>query len=323
MNNRPTGPSDLNFSSAHTNINSVVTELKRDKLSIRNRISSIVKDAAFVENVQKHLQLPLIANERCGSWYIRPEAKRISKLTLLTLREKLKKPLKACWLTPDVDLSNIGIESDDFHPVYLCTASSRVSADIADDATYVQGAADDHESWALGLNAVSFWQNEVQLVAASEDELPDLISILVDKSTTISHRSLSLIKPTSELFICDNGGVLEQLHAVKTVVLCAQDLDPAIEKAALNAKIKLIHLVCGEGKVGSRQLRIELHKIDHIKVDGSVLCCCWSGRDLAVGVALAILCKYFSIDGQAQASKIHLQQDRDQTASQLDHGKHA
>ena len=42
-------------------------------LSIPNRLSSIAHDAAFVQRVASTYPcLPLVANERCGSWYIPP-----------------------------------------------------------------------------------------------------------------------------------------------------------------------------------------------------------------------------------------------------------
>jgi tRNA A64-2'-O-ribosylphosphate transferase len=39
-------------------------------LSITNRLNSITKDSEFVTSVAASYNLPLVANERCGSWYI-------------------------------------------------------------------------------------------------------------------------------------------------------------------------------------------------------------------------------------------------------------
>ena len=50
-------------------------ELRRSTLSISNRLRSILKDAEFVQDVAAEYKLPLIANERCGSWYIPSEKK--------------------------------------------------------------------------------------------------------------------------------------------------------------------------------------------------------------------------------------------------------
>ena len=101
---------DLVFpsASAQPNLNTILTDLKRANLSIRNRLRSILQDAEFVRqahaalggtsedasnNLESQLQTlkleepahtpktisrPLVANERCGSWYVRPEVKGAS-----------------------------------------------------------------------------------------------------------------------------------------------------------------------------------------------------------------------------------------------------
>ena len=51
---------------------STLKSLRRHTLSIPNRLRSITADSHFVTSVASHYQLPLIANERCGSWYIPP-----------------------------------------------------------------------------------------------------------------------------------------------------------------------------------------------------------------------------------------------------------
>lgn len=50
-------------------------ELRRSTLSINNRLRSVLEDANFVQEVAAEYELPLIANERCGSWYIPPAKK--------------------------------------------------------------------------------------------------------------------------------------------------------------------------------------------------------------------------------------------------------
>ncbi|KEQ96832.1 hypothetical protein AUEXF2481DRAFT_38239 [Aureobasidium subglaciale EXF-2481] len=71
--------SDLIFNQTSNNsFNKVLGELKRSTLSIPNRLRSIKQDANFVSDVAEAYQLPLVANERCGSWYISPEQKKQS-----------------------------------------------------------------------------------------------------------------------------------------------------------------------------------------------------------------------------------------------------
>ncbi len=55
---------------AHTNIYASLKSLRKSTLSIHNRLASILSDSLFVQAVASHYKLPLVANERCGSWYI-------------------------------------------------------------------------------------------------------------------------------------------------------------------------------------------------------------------------------------------------------------
>lgn len=54
---------------------SSLKQLHKSTLSIPNRLRSIQKDAEFVREVAAAYQLPVIANERCGSWYVPPDIK--------------------------------------------------------------------------------------------------------------------------------------------------------------------------------------------------------------------------------------------------------
>jgi len=67
--------SELIFSSATDEIKRFAKESRRSALSVTNRLKSIDQDAAFVKRVHEFYELPLIANERCGSWYIDPKDK--------------------------------------------------------------------------------------------------------------------------------------------------------------------------------------------------------------------------------------------------------
>lgn len=70
---------DIIFNNTTNNsFNKVLGELKRSTLSIPNRLRSIKQDADFVSEVASTYGLPLVANERCGSWYIPPEQKKQS-----------------------------------------------------------------------------------------------------------------------------------------------------------------------------------------------------------------------------------------------------
>lgn len=65
----------LIFPSASRSITQFLTDSRRSALTISARLKSIDQDAQFVQKVQAAYNLPLIANERCGSWYIDPVSK--------------------------------------------------------------------------------------------------------------------------------------------------------------------------------------------------------------------------------------------------------
>ncbi|KAL4800198.1 tRNA A64-2'-O-ribosylphosphate transferase [Aspergillus venezuelensis] len=72
----PVSVSSLHFPSAEQlSVSQTLASLRRSALSVNNRLRSIEADATFAREVADHYDLPLVANERCGSWYIPPEVK--------------------------------------------------------------------------------------------------------------------------------------------------------------------------------------------------------------------------------------------------------
>lgn len=69
---QPLSESDILFPhlSNNPNISNTLSSIKRSALSINNRLNSIISDSRFVASVAEAYGLPLVANERCGSWYI-------------------------------------------------------------------------------------------------------------------------------------------------------------------------------------------------------------------------------------------------------------
>lgn len=59
----------------HLNINAISKALKKDSLSLKNRLQSIIHDSEFVIELADEIKLPLIPNERCGLWYV-PTSRR-------------------------------------------------------------------------------------------------------------------------------------------------------------------------------------------------------------------------------------------------------
>jgi tRNA A64-2'-O-ribosylphosphate transferase len=79
----PTTAAELNFRDETVFPRSLyrsMRDLRKATLSIPNKLRSILQDAEFVQHVvteqsPEGSKLPLIANERCGSWYIPPDRK--------------------------------------------------------------------------------------------------------------------------------------------------------------------------------------------------------------------------------------------------------
>jgi tRNA A64-2'-O-ribosylphosphate transferase len=71
----PISLDSLIFPAPSHSFSKTLTLLKQSRLSIGNRLRSILEDAEFVLRVADTLKLPLVANERCGSWYVPPEKK--------------------------------------------------------------------------------------------------------------------------------------------------------------------------------------------------------------------------------------------------------
>ncbi len=63
------------YLSGTPNFSTTLSSVRQSTLSIHNRLSSIVLDSEFVTSVAEAYGLPLVANERCGSWYIPPALK--------------------------------------------------------------------------------------------------------------------------------------------------------------------------------------------------------------------------------------------------------
>lgn len=208
------------------------------------------------------------------------------------------KPLKTVWVTPDSTLSRSTPKLIERNLVILCTASGRMSSEQP-VAGYVQGAADDSESWALGMDAVTFWQHSAQLLSTSEDELPNVIHSLVSGSRChFEPRQPVLITPTNNIWIADNKAAVVNYADFDIIMSCS---DEPIVSMTEEMKSRYIHLCCTTGKVGSRQLRIQLQKIQPllatISSKSQVLVTCHTGRDLSVGAALAVVCLCCSGDG--------------------------
>jgi tRNA A64-2'-O-ribosylphosphate transferase len=213
-------------------------------------------------------------------------------LDVPSLRKKLSKPMRPFWVTRESNVSEPP-QFSDFHPVVLCTASRRVKDGEMSHGGYIQGAGDDSESWAHGLTAPVFWANKNTLMNTAEDDLPDLIGTLIEKEKSMIGTSKAVqIKPTDWLF-ASSFDILrsEEVKASDLLLTCgeASHLPPLP-----SSKPKHVHLECRTGKLGSRDLRQQLPKLlgllSGAKSFSNIYVSCPTGKDLSIGVVLAILC---------------------------------
>ncbi|KAI1377270.1 initiator tRNA phosphoribosyl transferase [Hypoxylon crocopeplum] len=228
------------------------------------------------------------------------------------LRQQLKKPLRPVWVTQESQLIPTDEIFDDFHPVICCTSSRRVLGGEMSEGGYIQGAGDDTENWALGLTPPVFWRHADTLLSTSETDLPDLVRSLVSNQVAdINTLSPKQVAPC--LFVSCLPLTNPSSPSICTIAIYSKTTDPeSWVKSPL-----LMEVGVGKHKLASRNLRLALPRIsafvrqylsrppnsspsDDADTRASepkqILISCETGRDISVGVALALLCHDF--DGQ-------------------------
>ncbi|KAK6593458.1 hypothetical protein H4I95_11247 [Botrytis cinerea] len=404
---------------ANHNFSKTLGEIKRSTLSIHNRLRSILEDAEFAQSVANAYNRPLVANERCGSWYIDPSKKggsayfkstdghtgvwkfssrrlnlhlleiigkhdgciivdstrrgkrmpdALSKtipiwccvlnrvffpdiptahklyappqvvsdseqaqmanlipqfvqafqtlnLPIESFREKIHKPIRPIWMTPESQISETGEIFKDFHPVVCCTVSRRVSGGEISEGGYIQGAGDDTENWAHGLTPNIFWSNQEILFETSEEDLPGLIETLINQTSSSlgSSDNLRIVKPTSCLSISTIDALPPPTPNINTCIIVL--LPKLTPKETWHTSPTRLDIGLGAKKVGSKNLRAALPTISSFFLENlsahpapqssdtsiQIIVACESGHDLSVGVALALLCLYFEHSGKLKS----------------------
>lgn len=188
-----------------------------------------------------------------------------------------------------------------YHLLVLCSASKRVHGAEMSEGGYIQGAGDDSEAWALGLTPPVFWANRLVLKRTAEEDLPGVIAELVAEHTrqNTEHRA-SAIAPTGNLFISQTDARVDVGAEYDLVIDCNGD------PVAVEGDSKRLNLGCASAKLGSRDLRKSLDKVrDFVGAQlgsdpsRSVLVTCDTGKDLSAGALLAIICLFYTEDGNA------------------------
>ncbi|KAK3676479.1 tRNA A64-2'-O-ribosylphosphate transferase [Recurvomyces mirabilis] len=216
------------------------------------------------------------------------------------LRKLLSKPMQSIWITPEDEPTFTPLEvTDTHHNIVLCTASSASSQAMHHSSGYVQGAADDSETWACGLDAQTYWMWGSELLHKPEEDMPSIIRAMVASRMKVASRKPVLVRPTTNIWIANNAAVEENSKDYDIVVQCGTTANSSL---ADMLGTRYIHLACDTGKNGSRQVRPQLAKLEVLpkllKEGGNILVTCATGKDLAVGVALAMICRLCDDSGK-------------------------
>lgn len=247
-------------------------------------------------------------------------------LDLARLQAQMSKPVRPAWVTQESDLDHYDGEGsrqifEQFHPVICCTSSRRLAdGEMSGRTGYIQGAGDDTENWAHGLEPAIFWEHAEQLLSTAEQDLPDLIKSLVEAASrpprngTMNGSAICLPSTAQHLTPHLTVGALPLPECLPgdtawcTIALRSMTTPPETwAKSPVQLQVGL-----GKHKAASRNLRVALANICRFathflhavttqnpepqKPRRILIACETGGRDLAVGVALALLCRCFEDD---------------------------
>ncbi|KAK3299301.1 tRNA A64-2'-O-ribosylphosphate transferase [Chaetomium fimeti] len=208
------------------------------------------------------------------------------------------KPLHPLFITPEDDVTTTAaalthLRRSGYSPIVCCTASRRAAPGEVSEVGgggYVQGAGDDTENWACGLTPGVFWRWRGVLLGAGEGELPGLIRGLVEREGKEVEREGR-----------GGGGVREVVKGRGVFV------GGVLSKRCLEVGL-------GKSKAASRLLRDALPQICEFVLaylrrpatgeagaaEKKVVVLCETGKDLSVGVALAVYCWCFDDAGNVR-----------------------
>ncbi|KAM0523270.1 hypothetical protein ACHAPE_001765 [Trichoderma viride] len=225
----------------------------------------------------------------------------------------------------DSEIDHQNVIFEDFRPVICCTASRRVIGSEVDEGGYIQGAGDDTENWALGLTPDVFWANTTALLSSPEADLPDLIVRLVEEAKVKRQagEGSQAALPRKQLTPHISVRPLSTPHDLSTppvkqedeCLILLTDASPTPKESWIQSPTH-IRVDLGKHKTASRNLRLALpeicsfaatflqkhHSASDPPADGNkqppqIIVACDSGKDLSVGVALALSCYLFDDQG--------------------------
>ena len=219
-------------------------------------------------------------------------------------------------MTHDDDLSLIaeglsgGEISQRFHSVVCCTSSRRVAGTELSEGGYIQGAGDDTENWAHGLTAPIWWKHKDKLLETPEGDLPELIQNLVLMEGPAGDGPKEVRKVAPGIFV----GALKAVPATIPGGTCLITVQPKLtDKSSWVKSPSYLEVGIGKNKNASRLLRDALPQICEFvsrfleksdAVEKKIVVLCETGKDLSIGIALAIYCWCFDSLGKVRTEEV-------------------
>ncbi|ESK97207.1 trna a64-2 -o-ribosylphosphate transferase [Moniliophthora roreri MCA 2997] len=225
---------------------------------------------------------------------------------------KLARPLRPIWITPaSTTFPRFDQDNAAFLPI-ICVSASRQVESGMDRRTggfvYVQGSGDDHELWGMGLTPSIFWANRHSILSTSRAEVNNVVSSLVLQSKSDTEQTG--IRPTEISKVNDrlHLGALNDVHPGGDddayVLISHQEYPGSDGDVGVNEQGTTLRIFCPAGKKGQMHfLQVVLPRsmefIHSCLSQGLSVCiACPTGNDLGVGVAVAALQKFFTVDGK-------------------------
>ena len=148
-----------------------------------------------------------------------------------------------------------------------------------------------------------FWRHHQELIDAEGEELPGLIQNFMNLEKDGGKlEQCVLITPTRTVYLGTLAALI-RAQDFDLIIVCSDIRPDIVEAGDEQMKGKLLHLKCGSGKLGSRALRAKLPAVSAFVSEltsgfdsPKILFACPTSNDLAVGVALAVLCLFFDDD---------------------------
>ncbi|CAJ0846093.1 19926_t:CDS:10 [Entrophospora sp. SA101] len=248
-----------------------------------------------------------------------------------SLSESLKKPLRPIWFTPSSNLYLHELpdyRNMPFYPVICLSASKivnngldfRSNGDSGNDGfAYIQGSADDHEMWSMGLTPSLFWQYKTEILNKQSSQDCELFikqlvhQSKINKKSPLSSSPLLLAASSSSLLRKDEFNFIGNTN----IAIGNRKSEP-INFNFHTTSFNYLQLFIPEGKKGQHQLYQQIPNAlkflkDPIIKNNSldkehskkILIYCEQGIDRSVGICLSVLIEYFDDQGDVIINGIY------------------